>query len=275
MEAGVQEKLKHLKDLIAGYDGLAVAFSGGVDSTFLLMCAKEVLGPRTLALTVNGPHISPAEFLEARRFCEEHDISQLIVNMPDELFAKIADNPPDRCYICKRGMFEHMLECLDGMPLADGSNADDAQTHRPGRRALRELGIVSPLEAAGFTKGEIRTAMRAMNLPIWNKPANPCLATRFPYGERLTREKMQAVDEIEQFIRALGFKTVRVRAHGSIAIVEVPQDDRLQFARPACLDRVRERIHDAGFLYAALDMDGYRSGSMDISLHAEDTDTKD
>ena len=151
MEAGVQEKLKHLKDLIAGYDGLAVAFSGGVDSTFLLMCAREVLGPRVLALTINGPHISPAEFLEAKRFCESHDISQLVITMPDDLFASIAENPPDRCYICKRGMFEYMLECIDGLPLADGSNADDAGEHRPGRRALKELGIVSPLAEAGFT----------------------------------------------------------------------------------------------------------------------------
>ena len=273
MEPGVQEKLKHLKDLLAGYDGLAVAFSGGVDSTFLLMCAKEVLGPRVLALTINGPQIAPAEIAEARQFCESHDISQLIINMPEEIFDSIADNPPERCYICKRGMFTHMLECIDGMPLADGSNADDGKAHRPGRRALKELGIVSPLEEAGFTKAEIRTALKAMNLPVWNKPANPCLATRFPYGERLTHEKMQAVDEIEQFIRALGFAVVRVRAHGQIAIVEVPPEDREQLARPACMDRIRERIHEKGFLYAAMDMDGYKSGSMDRVL-PDDTDEK-
>lgn len=266
MELGVQEKLKHLKDLLAGYDGLAVAFSGGVDSTFLLMCAKEVLGPRVLALTINGPQISRTELLEAGRFCEDHDISQLVINMPEELFEAISGNPPDRCYICKRGMFEHMLECLDGMPLADGSNADDATAHRPGRRALKELGIVSPLEMAGFSKGEIRTALRAMNLSVWNKPANPCLATRFPYGETLTRDKMQAIDEIEQFIRGLGFQVVRVRAHGNIAIVEVPPEDRQQFARPACLDLVKEKLHNAGFLYAAMDMDGYKSGSMDRAI---------
>lgn len=270
MEIGVQEKLKQLKALLAGYDGLAVAFSGGVDSTFLLVCAKEVLGPHALALTANGPHIAPSELLHAKRFCEEHAVSQLIVNMPDELFNAIAPNPPDRCYICKRGMFTHMLECLDGMPLADGSNADDAGTHRPGRRALKELGIVSPLEEVGFTKGEIRTALRAMNMPIWNKPANPCLATRIPYGERLTREKLLAIDEIEHFIRGFGFATVRVRAHGSIAIVEVPPEARASFARPSCLDKVKEKIHQAGFLYAALDMDGYRSGSLDRDLPEEE-----
>ena len=270
MEAGVQEKLKHLKDRLAGYDGLAVAFSGGVDSTFLLMCAREVLGPRVLALTINGPHISPAEFLEAKRFCEAHDISQLVINMPDDLFDAIAENPPMRCYICKRGMFEYMLECIDGMPLADGSNADDAGEHRPGRRALKELGIVSPLAEAGFTKGEIRTALRAMNLPVWNKPSNPCLATRIPYGERLTIERLRAIDEVEQFIRALGFTTVRCRAHGSIAIIEVPADDQPRLVNPVVAERVTERIHQAGFLYATMDIDGYRSGSMDEAVPEED-----
>ena len=181
-------------------------------------------------------------------------------------FASIAENPPDRCYICKRGMFEYMLECIDGLPLADGSNADDAGEHRPGRRALKELGIVSPLAEAGFTKGEIRTALRAMNLPAWNKPSNPCLATRIPYGERLAPERLKAIDEIEQFIRALGFPIVRCRAHGSIAIIEVPAEDLPRLTNPLVAERITERIHDAGFLYATADIDGYRSGSMDEAV---------
>ena len=269
MEAGVQEKLKHLKDLIAGYDGLAVAFSGGVDSTFLLMCAREVLGPRVLALTINGPHISPAEFMEAKRFCESHDISQLVLTMPDELFASIAENPPDRCHLCKRAIFERILSVAKEQGAAvvlEGANRDDDADYRPGRRALRELGILSPLHEAGLTKEEIRALSREMGLPTWCQPSAPCLASRFPYGRRITPEAIARVDRAERWLDAAfgGLGQLRVRIHGDMARIEVARE---RF--PDILARSEEiaaEFRRIGFIHVALDLRGYRTGSLNEGL---------
>ncbi len=262
----LQEKLLALRQNLSTYDHLAIAFSGGVDSTFLLMMASEVLGPRALAISMVGKNFAPNEFLESKRFCEKHNIPHVVCNMPEDIFASIATNPPDRCYICKKGLFQHMKMLVGDTPLADGTNHDDLSLYRPGLKALRELGIVSPLAECGFTKEDIRTALKAMNLTIWNKPAYACLATRFPYGTTLTEEKMRTVYELEAFIRDLGFPQVRVRHHGTIAIVEVPPEDRQAFARPTILDAVHQRMRQAGFLYATMDLAGFVSGSMDREL---------
>lgn len=269
MEQGVQEKWDLLKARLAGYDRLGVAFSGGVDSTLLLLGAHEVLGKKVLALTVSGPNFPPSELKDAQKFCDKHHISHLVINMPDEVFDSFAHNPPDRCYLCKRAEFSHMMECAGDMPLADGSNVDDADDYRPGRRALKELGILSPLAEVGLTKGEIRTILRALNDPVWNKPAYACLASRIPYGEQLTPEKLRTVYEIEEFIHSLGFPQVRVRHHGKIAIVEVPPEERHKFANPSILDAVNAKIKDAGFLYATMDLGGYHTGNLNQEIQKE------
>ena len=263
----MQEKLNLLRAKLDGYDHLAVAFSGGVDSTFLTLVASEVMGEDMLAVTIAGPHVPPDEQEYTKRFCEDREIAHLIINMPSDLFETFADNPPDRCYICKKGIFSYIKESLgEDIPVADGTNADDALDYRPGRKALKELNIISPLEEVGFTKQEIRMALKAMNVPIWNKPSAACLASRIPYGERLTAEKMKTVYELERFISQLGFPQVRVRHHGKIAIVEVPPEDRDRFAQNYILDVVNERIKKAGFLYATMDMAGYVTGKLNDEL---------
>ncbi len=258
----IQEKIDDLKIYLSGYDRLAVAFSGGVDSTFLLLAAHEVLGENLMAVTVTGPNFAPDEVEEAKKLCRKHDISHLIYSMPKEVFDSISNNPANRCYICKKGLFSSMMDAIEGIPLADGTNLDDADDYRPGRQALKELHVISPLEETGFTKAEVRDALKAMNVKVWNKPAYACLATRIPVGEKLTKEKLTAVYEAEAFIRDLGFKQVRVRHHGKIAIVEVPPEDRELFARPVTLDAVNKKIKELGFEYATMDLGGYVMGHL-------------
>ncbi len=262
----MQEKLALLQEKLCAYDRLAVAFSGGVDSTFLLLAAADVLGDDLLAVTVTGPMFPPEETETTQKICKKYGIGQLIVNLPDALFNTIADNLPDRCYRCKKNIFSLILEATEGGPVADGTNADDSRDYRPGRKALKELGILSPLEEVGFTKAEIREGLKAMNVPFWDKPAYACLASRIPYGEKLTPEKMRQVYEVESYIHSLGFPQVRVRHHGKIAIVEVPPDQREAFARTAILDAVSRKIKEVGFLYATLDMEGYLTGKLNQVL---------
>ena len=262
----MQEKLQLLREKLSAYDELAVAFSGGVDSTFLLLQAAEVIGEGLLAVTLTGPMFPPDELADTKRLCEEHDIPQLIINMPDSLFAEIADNTPNRCYTCKKGVFSLILDAADGKPVADGTNADDMSDYRPGLKALKELKILSPLQETGFTKEEIRLALKAMNVEIWDKPSYACLASRIPYGEKLTPGKMQQLYEIEAFIHELGFPQVRVRHHGKIAIVEVPPEQRGAFGKPEVLDAVSARIKKEGFLYATMDMEGYKTGKLNAAI---------
>ena len=262
----LQDKIQLLKMKLDGYDQLAVAFSGGVDSTFLLLCAFDALGPDVLAVTISGPQFLPDETAYTKKFCEEREIAHLQIPMPEDLFETFADNPPDRCYICKKAIFGYVRESLGDLPVADGTNADDAADYRPGRKALKELGIISPLEEVGLTKAEIRMGLKAMNIPIWDKPSCACLASRIPYGERLTADKMNTVYILESFIRELGFPQVRVRHHGKIAIVEVPPEDREDFARAQVLDVVNEKIRNAGFLYATMDLGGYTTGKLNSEL---------
>jgi len=262
----LQEKIQLLKMKLDGYDQLAVAFSGGVDSTFLLLCAFDVLGEDVLAVTMAGPQYLPDETAYTKKLCEERGIAQLLINMPEDLFETFADNPPDRCYICKKGIFGYIKESLGDVPVADGTNADDTSDYRPGLKALKELGIISPLEEVGLTKAEIRMGLKAMNVPIWDKPSCACLASRIPYGQRLTLDKMNTIYILESFIKELGFPQVRVRHHGNIAIVEVPPEDREDFARAQVLDVVNEKIRNAGFLYATMDLGGYTTGKLNEAL---------
>ncbi|MGI6721227.1 MAG: ATP-dependent sacrificial sulfur transferase LarE [Anaerovoracaceae bacterium] len=259
---GLQEKIKLLKDELRTYDRIAIAFSGGVDSTFLLLVAHSVLGAGALAVTATGPQFAPDEIQEAKEMCEKYEIPQLVLNIENEVMPYIADNPEDRCYICKRHMFEFIPDALGEFPIADGSNADDLLDYRPGRRALRELGIISPLEDIGFTKDEIRTALVAMNVPTWNKPAYACLATRIPTGDALTREKMEAVYRAEHALRQKGIAQVRVRHHGDVARIEVAPEERRKFYSDSFMDQVNQIVKQAGFKYAALDLGGYVKGSM-------------
>ncbi|MGI6256693.1 MAG: ATP-dependent sacrificial sulfur transferase LarE [Anaerovoracaceae bacterium] len=266
----MQNKLRLLKQKIAAYDRLAVAFSGGVDSTFLLLCAREVLREGALAVTVTGPNFAPDEIEEAKKFCAHHEIPHLIINMKDELLDILAPNSKDRCYLCKKSIFGQIMKTLDHLPIADGTNADDAADYRPGRKALKEMGIISPLEDVGFTKEEIRSALKAMNISTWDKPAYACLASRIPYGEPVTEEKLTTIYKIESAIRQMGFPQVRLRHHGDIARIELPRKELGQFCSAEGTADIITMIKDAGFAHATLDLDGYVMGSLNYSISDPD-----
>ena len=259
-------KLDDLKKNLRGLGKVAVAFSGGVDSTFLLKVAHDVLGAEVLALTAASKFIPRKELDATKNFCAAENIRQIIFEADVLNIAGVKDNPIDRCYLCKRALFENFLRLAEGSVLVEGSNVDDASDYRPGMRALAELKIKSPLQAVGLYKTEIRALSKEMNLPTWNKPALACLASRFAYGETLTEEKLSMVEAAEKFLSGMGFSQLRVRVHGNIA--------RLEFL-PKNFDKVIElhaeisaRLKTLGFDYVTLDLQGYRVGSINEVLSA-------
>ena len=265
--AELQNKLYILKNIIQDYSPVAVAFSGGVDSTFLLKLAHDCLGGNATAVTAAAPNFAPDEIADAIGFCKSEAIRHLIVYLGDSFLGILEDNPLNRCYICKGHIFKTLRAHpeLIGMRLIDGTNADDTLDFRPGEKALRELGVKSPLKEAGLSKGEIRAALRDMGLPVWNKPAFACLASRIPYGEKITYEKLNSIYSLEKTLRESGFSQVRVRHHGDTARIEVMPGERNRFFDTDFMDKINEAAKGAGFVYAALDLGGYSMGSLNPS----------
>lgn len=259
----MHEKLERLKMLIEGYGGVAVAFSGGVDSTFLLKVAHDVLGGKCIALTVHSRLFPKRELDEAAAFCLKEGVRQLAIEVDGLLIDGIADNPPERCYICKRGLFGSMLNAAaaEGMAVVcEGSNTDDLGDYRPGLKAIAELGIQSPLRDCGLSKCEIRSLSAELGLPTADKPSLACLASRIPYGENITLEKLGMIEQAEDFLRDRGFRQVRVRVHGSAVRIETEPDS---FALAMEMrGRIVEALKGFGFSHVALDLQGYRTGSM-------------
>lgn len=265
-----EEKLSKLETIIKGYGQMAVAFSGGVDSTFLLLFSKRVLGNNLTAVTASAPNFAPDEIDYAKELCHREEISHLVVQLGEDILSSFSHNPPDRCYICKKAIFSQVIEQVrEHTPdavIADGTNQDDMQDYRPGRKALEELSIKSPLRDAGLTKAEVRRGLKELGGDIWDKPAFACLASRIPYGETITAEKLTAVYKAETALHELGFRQVRVRCHGSLARIEVLPEDRSEFFDLAFMDQVNQLVKDAGFRYAALDLCGYRMGSLNEEI---------
>jgi uncharacterized protein len=260
-----KEKLARLKENIKSLRQLTVAFSGGVDSTFLLKVAHEVLKDRLLAVTARTTTFPDREFREAEDYVKCLGVNHRVLLFDEFQVPGFSDNPSDRCYLCKKELFSQIkkLSQENGIDhVADGSNQDDLSDYRPGMKALQKLGIISPLKEAGMTKNEIRVLSREMGLPTWNKPAFACLATRFPVGDKITREKLQMVDKAEEYLQGLGFLQVRVRCHSNLARIEVAKEARHKFFDADLMDQIAGDFIKIGFTYVSMDLQGYRTGSM-------------
>ncbi len=261
------EPYRRLLDTVSGLGTAAVAFSGGADSTLMLRVARDAIGAsRIIALTVVTPYMVREEIGEAIALCERLGVRQELVEMP--MPAGVEDNPPDRCYRCKRAMFERLLVVAteQGRPVVlDGSNLDDTEDYRPGLRALRELGVRSPLIECGIGKEQVRAIARDLGLPTWEKPSNACLLTRLPYNRQVTMDRLQQIEEAERYLNGRGFQWVRVRLHDDALVrVEVAPEQRRRLLDEA--DEVVAALRALGLRHVTMDLVGYRLGSMNDGL---------
>jgi uncharacterized protein len=267
----IQDKLNVLKNNIRRMKSIAVAYSGGVDSTFLLKVTHDVLDENAVALTARSYIHTESEFLQAVEFAQKIGARQVVIDSDELEIEGFSDNSVNRCYFCKKALFSKIGEWARQhhiQHVADGSNVDDLGDYRPGLEAAKEMGVVRPLQEAGLNKNEIRILSKEMGLPTWDKPAFACLASRFPYGQEITREKLRQVDQGEQFLLDLGFRQVRVRHHGDVARLEVSADERSKFFDTPLMDKVYEQFARFGFTYVSLDLKGYRTGSMNEAIDA-------
>jgi uncharacterized protein len=265
----LQNTLKQLERHIEKMGSLAVAYSGGVDSTFLLKVAHDVLQDRAIAVTARSSTYPEREFKEAAEFTRSAGIKHIIIQSEELDIEGFTANPPSRCYLCKYELFSKIKEVARKYNIkyiTEGSNIDDLSDYRPGMQAIKELGIISPLKDVGFGKDAIRKLSKQMGLPTWDKPAFACLASRFPYGEKITQKKLAMVDRAEQYLLSLGFKQVRVRHHGDTARIEVAGKERLKFFDLELMNNVYKQFQEIGFAYTALDLKGYRTGSMNETI---------
>ncbi len=267
------QKLTLLYDVVAGLESLAVAYSGGTDSTYLLAVCLDVLGgDRVLALTADSPLTPRAEIDDARTLASELGARHWTLPSNDLSNETIVANPPERCYHCKFTRFDRLLQVARAEGLAHlvhGENADDSADFRPGSRAAEELGIRAPLRDAGLTKAEVRTLSRERGLPTWDKPANACLASRFPYGTPLTIEGLARVEAAEDALRlAWDLRQLRVRDHFPVARLEVPPEEVGRLAQPDKRTLAVRLLRDLGYLYVTLDLVGYRMGSLNDALES-------
>lgn len=264
------QKLSKLRDIIENCDGALVAFSGGVDSSFLLKVCADVLDRgKLLAVTAKSSVIPLREILETQNLASSLGVRHEMVDFDELSVEQFSSNSPDRCYHCKKAIFSLFIEKAKANGLQyvfDGSNLDDTGDYRPGMRALAELSIRSPLKEAGLTKSDIRALSKEMGLDTWDKPSLACLASRFPYGEEITKSKLQRVALAEDILWALGFTQFRVRSHGDLARIEIKPEEIDRFLEEDLRDKVAAQLKKVGFSYVALDLSGYRTGSMNEVL---------
>ena len=265
LDAGLAAKYTALQDNLRSLKRVAIAFSGGVDSTLLLWVATQTLGKDALGITANAQMIPARELSEAEAFCKEHAIGHVILNVDALAIDGFAENPPERCYICKTALFTTIMEKAAelGFPfVAEGTNVSDLGDYRPGLAALEELTVKSPLLESGLTKADVRELSRALGLPTYNKPSYACLASRIPCNSPITADNLAAVEAVEDALIEAGFNQVRCRAHGDLARIEVAPELREDLMHALCESDLAKRIHEAGFAFVTADADGYRTGSM-------------
>jgi uncharacterized protein len=266
------QKWGHLRSLLADMKMAVIAFSGGVDSALLLRAAAEVLGQNVLAVTAVSATYSPGELDHAKAYAGSLGIRHRIIPSAELDLEEFVRNAPDRCYHCKRDLFGLLKRVAESEGISfvlDGSNADDCRDYRPGRKAAEELGVRSPLGDVGLTKAEIRDLARAFGMPMWNKPSLACLSSRIPYGTRITPELLRTVDAAEDIVRKAGVRQVRVRHHGDTARIEVAPGEFASLMNGDVQRRIVREIKELGYTYVCLDLEGYRTGSMNEILASE------
>ncbi len=269
MDKALLDKYDRLKDYLASFGSVAVAFSSGVDSTFLLYAAKEALGDRAIAVTASSCSFPERELKEAKEYCQKMGIRHFVIKSEELEIEGFSHNPKNRCYLCKHELFEKIgaLAKEQGInEIAEGSNLDDNGDYRPGLQAVAELGIKSPLRYIGFTKQEIRKLSQYFNIPTWNKQSFACLSSRFPYGDLINEKKLKMVDRAEQFLLDMGFHQLRVRIHGDVARIELLPEEFPKLMEEETRLSVYKKFKEYGFSYVTLDVVGYRMGSMNETL---------
>lgn len=274
MDKALLDKYDRLKDYLASLGSVAVAFSSGVDSTFLLYAAKEALGDHAIAVTASSCSFPERELKEAKEYCKKMGIRHFVIKSEELEIEGFSHNPKNRCYLCKHELFEKIgaLAKEQGInEIAEGSNLDDNGDYRPGLQAVAELGIKSPLRHIGFTKQEIRELSQYLNIPTWNKQSFACLSSRFPYGDLINEKKLKMVDRAEQLLLDMGFHQLRVRIHGDVARIELLPDEFPKFMEEKTRLSVYKKFKEYGFSYVTLDVLGYRMGSMNETLDVSDS----
>ncbi|MCJ8174117.1 ATP-dependent sacrificial sulfur transferase LarE [Clostridium botulinum] len=264
----INDKYNNLINYLKDLKSVAVAFSGGVDSTLLLKAAKEALGDNAISITIVSPYIPKWEIREARELVDKIGIKSYFVEVP--MLEEIRSNPEDRCYICKKSVFNKIKDLAreKGIKyIVDGTNADDTKDYRPGMRALKELDVKSPLLDNSINKEEIRVMSKELQLDTWDKPAYACLLSRIPYNQKIKEKDLDRIEKAEVYMMKLGFRAVRVRSHGNLARIEVPQKERVKLFNEDILDKISKELKELGFKYVTVDIEGYKMGSLNAEIN--------
>jgi len=265
-DVSVDDKLTRMREILRSLKRVAVAFSAGVDSTFLLKVAVDTLGPgNVVAVTSKSESLAEAEFEQAVKLADQMGVEHVVLETGELQNPDFAANPANRCYFCRTALYDLLDTFIAERGLnavVNGTNADDSNDWRPGHQAAREHNVRTPCAEAGLTKQDIRVLSKRMNLPTFDKPASPCLASRVPYGEAITAQKLKQIERAEAFLRSLGFRECRVRHHGQLARIEVPASDITRATEPQMRSRIDAALREFGYQYVAIDLRGFRSGSL-------------